>query len=207
MLMSTKPASMMRRACLLPLVAVAFTSIGDARGDDQRPAPLTKTPSLKGLQFRDAATHDQLVNSMKVARQEDPMKKLKIKPLEEDPSVVNQPKDFVENSTVLCFNGMATFVPKQAIINLPERLKARTELAKGAEVKNFSEFAAANRGWVSTIEVKLEQALGKEPIDENKQKWLAQSGRVVIATFQGGPVTVLPYVDRSEEIAKATAKK
>ena len=189
----------------LALLALALSPALSA--GERGTTPVTRAPSLEGLEFRNAATHDQLVNTMKTARQQDPMKQLKIKPLDEDPSVVNQPKDFVENSTVLCFNGIATFVPKQAIINLPERLKSRTTLAKGAQVKNFADFAAANRGWVSTIEVKLEQALGKEPLDENKQKWLAQSGRVVIATYQGGPVTVLPYVDRSEEIAKATSKR
>ena len=189
----------------LAFLAVALSPFLSA--SEKGTSPVTRAPSMKGLEFRNAATHDQLVNTMKTARQQDPMKQLKIKPLDEDPSVVNQPKDFVENSSVLCFNGIATFVPKQAIINLPERLNPRTELAKGAEVKPFAEFAAANRGWVSTVEVKLEQALGKEPLDENKQKWLTQSGRVVIATFQGGPVTVLPYVDRSEEIAKATSKK
>ena len=174
---------------------------------EERKAPLTKAPSLEGLKFRDAATHDQLATAMKTARREDPMKKLKIKPLEVDPSTVNQPKDFVENSTVLCFNGIATFVPKQAVLNLPDRLKDRTTLKKGSHVKSFAEFATANRGWVSTFEIKLDQALGKTPIDEKKQEWLAGSGRVVIATLQGGPVSVLPYVDRSEEIANATSTK
>ena len=158
-------------------------------------------PSMEGLKFRDAATHSQLSMALKTSQQTNSLEtgKLKVTTLEKDPSKTSVSNDFIENSDILCLNGSATFIPKRAVLNLPDRFSERFKLKKDSKVLTFPDFYLKNRSWIMTYEVTIEQAFGKEPFDEKKLEWLQRCGRVVVATFKKGPITVLPYVEETEE--------
>ncbi len=142
-------------------------------------------------EMRDAATHEQLVVAYRKASQEDPMRRqLPVKG--PDPSVVNRPKDLVSDSDILCFNGAVTLVPKQAVMQIPKTMADRLKYVAGAKLMNWGEFYALNRGWITTIEVSRTQAAGTNPISEETQKQMVKSGNLIVATFHGGPISVLP---------------
>lgn len=162
----------------------------------------TKSPSMKGLVFRNAATHSELSQKLRIANKDKPMAQFEVKELKEDPTKKSTPKDFIKQSDILCLSGNATFVPKRAVLNVPERFNDRFILKKGSKIMTFPAFYAKNRGWIMTYEVSIDQAFGKKPFDESKLEWLKKSGRVVVATFKGGPITVLPFVDEEEEERK-----
>lgn len=152
--------------------------------------------SVSGLQaetvvMHDAATHQQLSLTMRKTAHEDPMKSLKAT-VGADPSVVNRPKSILAESDVVCFGGYATLVPKRAILMTPKNYADRIHFQTGAMLKGWSEFYALNRGWITTVEVSRLQAEGKDPIAAGTETKMAKSGNLVVATYLGGPISVLP---------------
>jgi hypothetical protein len=112
--------------------------------------------------------------------------------LQKDPSKANKPASLLSRSEVLNYNGFATLVPKRAIVHLPESLKSRTGLGKNDKIQGWQEFYLNNRGWITTLEVSQKQAEGKEPFSEETLKMMGKSSSIIVATYQGGPISVLP---------------
>lgn len=148
-------------------------------------------------EMRDAATHEQLQKKSQAAVVRDPMKKL-LPANEPDPAKGN-PKDLISQSDILCFDGIFTLVPKRALLAIPMNLKDRTQLAEAAKLVGWADFHANNRGWITTVEVTREQAEGNSPIDEDVLSSFKQSTKVVVATYQGGPISILPSKNPVEE--------
>ncbi len=141
--------------------------------------------------MHDAATEEQLVLAQRQASQLDPMKSMApTKPV--DPATLNCPKDLLSQSDILCFGGIATLVPKHAIMQIPENFADRLKIAAAAQIVGWADFFAANRGWITTVEISRVQAEGKEPVAEDTRKLLAKSSNLVVATYQGGPISLLP---------------
>lgn len=186
------------------LIAIAVLPLSAAFGQD-RPATSTSSlkglnsslarSSLKGLEFRDAATHDQLSQKLRTTSQTSPMSHLGKRDLQEDEKIETAPSSFAEDSDFLSYNGNVTLVPKGAILNLPEKFSNRMKLDEKAKILTFSEFSVLNRGWVTTLELDIETAFGKKPFDPKKVEWMKNSGRLIIATYQGGAISVLPYTE------------
>lgn len=166
-------------------------------------APLVWSKPGPAAQMRDAATHDELALSYRKASQEDPMRHMP--PAKGvDPSVVNQPRDILSQSDIICYNGTATLVPKRAILNLPAAMKERLKFQSGAKLMTWSDFHALNRGWISTVEVSRVQAEGNEALKEEISTRIGKSSNLVVATYMGGPISVLPLkVPVENETAQA----
>lgn len=147
--------------------------------------------------FRDAATSDQLAMKLRKAEQEDPMRNLKTlkESKGEDPSVKTRPPSLLENSDIICFQGDAVLVPKRAILQAPASLADRMKLQPGAKFRRWIDFYAANRGWITTIEVSRTQAEGNDEIPEesrNQMARMAKMGNLIVATYKSSPISVLP---------------
>jgi hypothetical protein len=141
--------------------------------------------------MRDAATHEQLVIKYRKIEQSDPMARLQ--PAKgPDPSLSNQSKDLVGSSDIICFNGAATLVPKRAILSLPKSLEGRLKFAPGSRINSWAAFFAVNQGWISTVEVTRAQAEGNSAIDPKTLERMGKSSNLVVAVYQGGPISVLP---------------
>lgn len=153
--------------------------------------------------FRDAATHEQLVKALRFAERNDPMKDLK--PTEgEDPSKVNLPQNLLDQSDVISFGGVATLVPKRAILAAPPNLKDRLGIKPGVRIVGWMEFQTLNRGWITTVEVSRTQAEGNQAIAEETRERIGKSSNLVVATYMGGPISVLPL---KEDAKPATTTK
>jgi hypothetical protein len=160
--------------------SILMIAVGHAEG----------VPAPPPTEMRDAATHEQLALTLRKSQQEDPMKNMT--PTQgEDPSK-NLPKDLISQSDIICFRGMATLVPKRAILQIPESCAERLKIAPGAKIVGWAEFFAANRGWITTVEISRVQAEGKEPLAEDTKTQLTQCQNLVVATFLGGPISMLP---------------
>lgn len=140
--------------------------------------------------MQDAATHEQLARQLRKTQQEDPMKLLPASH-GEDPSRT-QAKDLLSQSDILCFGGLATLLPKRAILLVPKAMAGRTQLSAGVMLMGWAEFHARNRGWITTVEVSRQQAEGTQPLAEDVTKLLLDHPNLVVATYQGGPISVLP---------------
>jgi hypothetical protein len=142
--------------------------------------------------MRDAATHQQLADQQAKAPLPDPMNELE--PCNgPDPSVANAPKDLLSQSEVLCHGGVGTLVPKGALLTVPAKFKARTKMTAGARIVTWAEFLAQNRTWLTAVEVTIDEAAGRELLPQNTQRQMADCGNVVVATYLGGPISVLEF--------------
>jgi hypothetical protein len=142
-------------------------------------------------EMRDATTHEQLVLALRKADQSDPMKNLK--PAKgEDPSVVNQPPSLLSSSDIISFSGLATLVPKHAILQVPASCSGRLKIEPGAKIVSWADFYAANRGWITTVEIGIVQAEGNQPLAEETKKMMSKCRNLMVATYQGGPISLLP---------------
>lgn len=151
--------------------------------------------------MRDAATHEQLAQKLRMARQNDPIRSTgkPIGKVDEDPAKAQAGRDLIKESTILSYRGNLTLVPKNAVLFMPEPLKSRLEVDQKAKVLNWQQFYQANRSWIRTIEVSREQAMGQAPMTEETVKAYQAGSLAVVATFKGGPISVLPYTPPAEE--------
>ena len=141
--------------------------------------------------MRDAATGEQLNLVYRKAMQEDPMRKLA--PAKAvGPAAVHQPRDLLSQSDIICFGGMATLVPKHAILHIPAKLADRLKFKEGSKIQGWSAFFAQNGGWITTVEVSRVQAEGNLALPEETTKRVQKSASLIVATYQGGPISVLP---------------
>ena len=100
-------------------------------------------------------------------------------------------KQFRLRHFYLVSQGICTRVPRESILHLPERYQTSVaEKPKGKQV-SWIEFLAANQSWLRRQDVTWPQVLGKATFSRVTLKGLANENHLVIATYQGGPVTVL----------------
>lgn len=162
---------------------VLLGAFGSAAVRGQAPAP----------QMRDAVTHEQLAERARKAAQENPVKPPA--PTAAKPAVpaTEKPKrSLLAESDIISFNGNATLVPKRAILQIPKNLADRIKYQPGAKLLSWGDFYALNRGWITTVEVSRVQAEGNDPLPEETQKKIVKSGNLMIATYKGGPISILP---------------
>lgn len=153
-------------------------------------AAMVAMAMAEGPVMRDAATEEQLVLMQRNARQLEPMKNLPVTK-DVDPATLHRPQDLLSQSDILCFGGIATLVPKRAILLIPEAYVERLKISPGVQIVGWADFFAANRGWITTVEISRVQAEGKEPIPEDTRKMLTKCRNLVVATYQGGPISLL----------------
>ncbi len=155
--------------------------------------------------MRDSLTADQLASQRGLMEREDPMKKLGVA-AGEDPAKL-LPKDLISESDIISFGGLTTLVPKHAILQIPKNFAGRLKFVPGSEIKGWSDFYAVNRGWITTVEISLAQAEGKEPLPESTSQQLAKSGNLIVAVFRGGPVSMLPAKPTGEKANATTVQR
>lgn len=151
--------------------------------------------------MRDATTHEELELRYRKAMQEEAMRKANApapqvdpakKPAPAKPAEPAKPPTLLGQSDIICFNGVATIVPKRAILQSPQNLASRLQYQAGAKLVGWKDFYELNRAWITTVEVSEEQAQGDSPLAEDTQKKVVKSTQLVVATFKGGPISVLP---------------
>lgn len=169
-------------------------------------APPLAAQNASGM--RDVVTQDQLSQRLRMVQQRDPIADLgpAMGQVDRDPSAALASRDFVKNSAVLSFRGYLTLVPKRSVLHVPDALLNRMTIDENAKVQTFQDFLLSNRGWIRAVEVSREQALGHVPLPEGVVESFSKSNQIVVATFQRGPISVLPLKD-PEEVPTAAEMK
>lgn len=141
--------------------------------------------------YRVAATHESLLPIAKEAQAQNPV--TKFEPATGPDSSVTVPGNLIERSDVISFNGNTTLVPKLAIIQVPKNFQSRiNNHTPGNLIVTWPDFIAVNRGWITTVEVSQTQAEGKDPIAPEIVEVYSKTRNLVIATYRGGPISILP---------------
>ncbi|RYD65304.1 MAG: hypothetical protein EOP83_07635 [Verrucomicrobiaceae bacterium] len=156
--------------------------------------------------MRDVPTHDDVVAAARIAKEKSPAPIFNA-PEGEDPSVVNRPEDLLSRSDIFSYLGHATLVPKKAVLHFPKELESRGGLKEQSKFVAWIDFYAMNRAWIRTIAVSRMQAEGREPLDEAVVKSFAKEKRLVVATYQEGPISVNRYEDPATKTAAIPGKQ
>lgn len=98
--------------------------------------------------------------------------------------------DLVTHSTFIQNGALFTIVPKGAVIHLPEKWSTRVVASPTGTFQTWPEFQAANRAWITSFEVTLDQASGKTPLDEAKLTLAKRSGGLIVSVHQGGAISM-----------------
>lgn len=175
------------------LLAIGFTALSLLASLEAQEA--------KRMKVNDVITNDQMANAHRLANTHDPLRDLGAAAgnINEDPAKRHHQRDLIKESTILCFRGYLTLVPKRAVLHVPDALVSRVGAQEGAEVKTWQEFYQLNRGWLREMEVTREQSKGLSPMPEETLNAIANSTSIVVATFKSGPISVMPYVEPTEE--------
>ncbi|MGJ8676835.1 MAG: hypothetical protein ACSHX0_04915 [Akkermansiaceae bacterium] len=96
----------------------------------------------------------------------------------------------VESSTLIASGGNWTLIPKSAAIYVPDRYKSKIVNKPTGILLNWTDFKKKNSGWIHTIEVTVNQARGKEVIDPKKIDAYKSMGKIIVATYKNGPISV-----------------
>jgi hypothetical protein len=142
--------------------------------------------------MRDVVTHEQIVEAALKAREEAPPPPVFKPATGADPTVANKLGDLISRSDVICFRDRATLVPKRALLHVPKNISDRLAMKEGAQLGTWSDFLNANRAWIRTVAVSRAQAEGNDPMPEATLKSFEKEQRLVVATYQDGPISVLP---------------
>ena len=182
---------------ILPTVFTAAISLGclsqtvfaEGLADLDKQTPV----ATKAAASQDSVTDAQLKERAAQTKVEDFVNQFTpSEDTEADPSKAQAERDIISESDILCFNGVATLVPKSSVIHIPDALKGRMELVPGAKIVTWVEFIQLNRGWITSLEVKLTEATGETAFSEERTEWISENGKIIVATLQGGPISVLP---------------
>lgn len=186
--MNARSLAMAGAACFC-----AFPFVVSAESD-RAYAPARPTPTHAELEGVARAAKDQHADAAGVRQLENTA----------NPAKENKPPDLLATSDILCFNDSATLVPKDAILHIPSAFASRIGMKDGSKFQVWSDFLAANRGWITTVEITPNQAGGNDPISDETSKSISKANTIVVAVYKGGPISLKPYKDPA---ASAPARK
>ncbi|RYZ14701.1 MAG: hypothetical protein EOO70_07475 [Myxococcaceae bacterium] len=136
----------------------------------------------------------------------EPMNAIEITP-EGKPAVAPQKEEqsIIKQSMILHDGKNWTLVPKGAVVYLPAALKNRVDVKPVGRLLPFLEFITQNRSWITTNEVSFDQAAGNEALPAERAAFWSKQDKVVIATHQSGPISVIVKPTPAPATATATA--
>ena len=83
-----------------------------------------------------------------------------------------------------------TIVPKGAVLHTPATFAERVGAKPLGRLLTWDDFLRANRSWLFTEEVSLDQASGKTPFLPSRHEAWNTVGKVIVAVHFGGPISV-----------------
>lgn len=96
----------------------------------------------------------------------------------------------VANSIILHDGKNWTIVPNGALICLPKEHETKANAKPVGNLMPWEEFLAANSSWLEPGEISFEQAAGCEKLPVERIRQLRKSGKVIVATHRGGPISI-----------------
>lgn len=99
----------------------------------------------------------------------------------------------LEMSTVIETAGNYILLPKGAVLWTPPVHQEKIVAKPSGRFIEWMAFLTANRSWITTFEVTPDQISGKLPISTDLTERFRKMNLVVVATFQGNPVSVISH--------------
>lgn len=163
--------------------SILILSPVQVHGDNESGTPATPKPRPTSQNLR-----LQLSKQQKEANQE----KSQTSKSREQPIEKNQNFNIADESTLLASKGFWTPLPTGTVIYIPNHLKSKIVTHPTGKISDWKQFLYKNRGWIHLLPVTMDQARGSSRIKADVIKAYQSMGKVVIATYQNNPVSVMP---------------
>jgi len=140
-------------------------------------------PQNTGGAAAESITDEQLVAKRSAANDHAPLPK----------AIPPEPRSFglLEMSTILQNGSEFLLLPKGSVLWCPPALKSRIVTQPSGTMTGWHEFLMVNRNWITHYEVSSSQVTGKTPMPPQALEHFTKGTSIVIATLNGGPVTVI----------------
>lgn len=96
----------------------------------------------------------------------------------------------LEMSTVIQRGETFALLPKDSVVWCPPTLQVHLVSVPSGKFTDWRAFLVANRAWITTLEVTRDQITGKSPLPAKIIERYRKGNLLVVATFQGGPVSL-----------------
>ncbi|MEI6871715.1 MAG: hypothetical protein WCL08_05475 [Verrucomicrobiota bacterium] len=186
--------SLLRQAgmLLLGLCILSVTRVAALAEDAVAPAQgvVRKGPS------RDVVDEKSLRQQADHAAKRIDLVALQTRPLyEKAPSTESS----LSTASIFIFDGeYYTILAVGSVLSLPTRLQSRVVANPQGDVLLWPDFLARNAAWLGAREVTLEMSRGDTKAAAAVMRELAAETRLVVAVYQGCPITVLEPVQKNE---------
>lgn len=100
-------------------------------------------------------------------------------------------KSIYAGTSILLGDGNWTLVPANSILCVPESQQSRVSKERQGEYLGWSQFYRKNVSWLATQPVSLKTITGEDPLDDSVKDRLTSMKKIVVATYQKNPVSVL----------------
>jgi len=100
--------------------------------------------------------------------------------------------NLTENSTLLASSGYWTPIPKGSVIYTPSHLKSKIVSQAKGKIVDWKQFLRKNQGWIHIRPVTMKEARGASALKPEAIKAYQSMGKMVIATYQKSPISVMP---------------
>jgi len=115
-------------------------------------------------------------------------------------------QSIISQSEILHDGQHWTLVPKGAVLHVPAQMRPRVGLKPIGTLLSWIDFLTANRAWIATEEVSYDQACGKKPLPEARVEYWKNQTSVIVAVYQGGPISVKQVEPAPANTPTVTAK-
>lgn len=99
--------------------------------------------------------------------------------------------DIHKNSTILQHGDTYTILPPQAVIHTPKHLRKKITRTPHGRYVAWPTFYVANRNWILTHHLTLEEAKGNQPITPAVLTQFDRINRIVVSVYQNQPISKL----------------
>ncbi len=103
--------------------------------------------------------------------------------------------DLLKYSDFLGKDGKYVILPKNSVIYVPESLEATRLASPEGRMIPWMEFLRNHRSIISTLDVTMDQVYGKKPLPPETLEMAAKNKLIVIAVYNGNPITVIKAPD------------
>ena len=150
---------------------------------------IVTTGALPAQQARDVIREETLKQQVAAAPNLKSHLSAKARPLTSQAPAIQS--SLWKNSIILADGEKFTLVPVGSILHLPAELRARVVGQPQGDFTFWPSFLKRNAAWLAGKEVSLTLSRGNAQEANTLLKSLSHDPRLVVATYKGGPITIL----------------
>lgn len=133
-------------------------------------------------------THEELLELQKKSAESQPVREVHPK---NEKAESREDSNLLANSQILRSGETWTLVPKTAVICFPAQYSDKLVAAPKGKFVPWSKFLSANFAWLDTKEIDISTSSGATTMKYESFALLKNSNKVIVATLNGGPVSIV----------------